>query len=1072
MNSSSKESDSWWNTEWSYRQEIMIPSEINRTLNDLQPIDIIIRFESPCWVKNETTHSIRVIKQHQRDNIELESQIYDLDYEKDTILRSCNVVFIIPENMTGTEVFYVYYDESSTVPPMYVDHVSILDSSYYYEPISGYPLSSRFYHIIEDGSSVYAICQEGTFMDFYTAQSITKLTANTTTVKPENGQAIASYDYSFFYGDTMQDSYTTSKSLVSKHINIDGNLLVSCTIKSSSSTDDMFSTVTYNYYYCSTAEKRIFSSVCHEIKNEYVTSAKVLTDGIYATLLTASVKSAAIEQLNFGTIPPYIHYRNEHNEFKEYPIDPNPSYISTGECLPIISKEHDQDLSDDAWVCFDDGTTGAAYAILFNTTQVIVSGENERNGVQIKAYEIDSIHLPGFENNMAVILLGRNSYETQEGSDIHTPKDFIIRFNAEFYYTPTGGYPQVVKESERYQSLSLLRHQKNNDQTYTYETEKTYNLTVFVHNAFTFPQAQALSLASGLNLSFIQVQIYQNDTLICSGSPSRIHVKSIAETKDADLPLILQMMKLGDWKKTTVFKSIHFENITIGTYVVKIVRYHPLIHKTPQYIGVDTITVQDDTEIHVTCTREKQVSVSVIDQFLQPVQDVFVQIIIDNQSVSSNVTDLSGSTILHFPAHVLRSYQIIGLYKGFLISNETLTLRDSIRVKTLKIQMQVERYNLDLIFKDSWHLLSALNIYPILTCDQQDIPISFPAHQIAQAHYSFNDLPKAMYTLTHPSTSEDVLIYLNCNHTETIILPDTYPISYHLFNKRGIPMDHLIITVHRENKSFIYDADKQHGSFYLPAGTYFLNVTQKEQQVCTLFLHVYSEISVDIVTTVDPFDSSIIILIFVMIFAISILHFIRQKTYRFLLVAILFSLLLASFLNPWWMIAGDNNGTYMQTSLFLFPPNLITFYMNETIHTGELAGLPSIFNLAFTGFISMFVGGSCLLCIWQCFPGTMSFLKSKRILILLISTLMISIGFIGSTVLIHVLSNVAIGSFFGSGPLDVMVPGATQSQIILCLWGPSYGWYGGIIICILAWIVLYDKRKPTLRKQDDKERRT
>jgi len=44
---------------------------------------------------------------------------------------------LIPEFAIGKEKYYVYYDDSEKNPSSYTDHISIEDSYYYFESISG-----------------------------------------------------------------------------------------------------------------------------------------------------------------------------------------------------------------------------------------------------------------------------------------------------------------------------------------------------------------------------------------------------------------------------------------------------------------------------------------------------------------------------------------------------------------------------------------------------------------------------------------------------------------------------------------------------------------------------------------------------------------------------------------------------------------------------------------------------------------------------------------------------------------------------------------------------------------------
>ncbi len=166
-------------------------------------------------------------------------------------------MFLIPPQTGGTERYYVYYDESPTTSPDYPDHVSIADSSYFYEPIPGYPLESHFYKISQHDTIRYVVAQEGQFLWYSTSQYVTKLQEGSTDVMPKNGEAIASFDYSYYYGDEMWQFNSTSQKLITKEILCDGNLMVSCKILSRSLGDDLQTTAVYKYYYSPTSSERI-----------------------------------------------------------------------------------------------------------------------------------------------------------------------------------------------------------------------------------------------------------------------------------------------------------------------------------------------------------------------------------------------------------------------------------------------------------------------------------------------------------------------------------------------------------------------------------------------------------------------------------------------------------------------------------------------------------------------------------------------------------------------------------------------------------------------------------------------
>jgi len=101
----------WWNDEYNYRKELIIPIDTSKKQAKYQPIDILLEFEEYCWAKNENEHSVRVCSWNGNIWKELESQIYDLTQGDNEHIISCSLIFLIPEESDGNEKYYVYYDE-------------------------------------------------------------------------------------------------------------------------------------------------------------------------------------------------------------------------------------------------------------------------------------------------------------------------------------------------------------------------------------------------------------------------------------------------------------------------------------------------------------------------------------------------------------------------------------------------------------------------------------------------------------------------------------------------------------------------------------------------------------------------------------------------------------------------------------------------------------------------------------------------------------------------------------------------------------------------------------------------
>ena len=117
-----------------FKQALTISIDTSQDTAKYQPIDLRITFDNPCWGTNETLHSVRVGFDGGSGLQELESQIYDLEHSDDTHLKACSLVFLIPEEATGKEQYYVVYDAKETSPTNYPTHVILEDTHYFYEP--------------------------------------------------------------------------------------------------------------------------------------------------------------------------------------------------------------------------------------------------------------------------------------------------------------------------------------------------------------------------------------------------------------------------------------------------------------------------------------------------------------------------------------------------------------------------------------------------------------------------------------------------------------------------------------------------------------------------------------------------------------------------------------------------------------------------------------------------------------------------------------------------------------------------------------------------------------------------
>ncbi|MCJ7697894.1 MAG: hypothetical protein MUO73_06150 [Thermoplasmata archaeon] len=518
---SSQQNLSWWDKNWSSRQEITIPIDTSLEIAKCQPIDIRINFNDPCWAKNIDENSIRVFYWDGNSWNEVESQIYNLDKSDDTHIKSCSLVFLIPKEATGKESYYVYYDDSEKPKVDYQDHVILTKEHYFYEPIPGQNADFDYYKITDEGFCIYGVGIQGMMMTEFGSQMI---------FRQSKGQSDFSYKYwdrlasfCFQYRDPSlpagQDTITTRMKLISSEIFVDGNLMVQFGIVSTNSREDAKTTDIYKYYYSPIDLKRICVHVKHEILKDINVAGAEKVDGEYAFTSGFKTRSEANAFLNTGEILPYIHYYNIDDTVKEIPADTDPK--SRDEEW-LVSVEDNADLGSYSWVSADNGETGKAHALIFSSNKVIKSGKDEQDGIQLKASQKQEVDIPGLKAYSSGMGCFRNAYNPDGSPDLSIPSDLQVELDGEFFTTEINSYKDVENEAILFQSLVKYRPLLNGNVSGSEKEEEKYNLTIFTHLAPSFPLGSLISAASGKNFSYTYAELYQNGNLISSGICSRI----------------------------------------------------------------------------------------------------------------------------------------------------------------------------------------------------------------------------------------------------------------------------------------------------------------------------------------------------------------------------------------------------------------------------------------------------------------------------------------------------------------------------------------------------------------------
>jgi len=1060
------EEESWWDDAWSFRQEIILDLKTDEDHARYQPVDLSLRFDSPCWAVNETKHSVRVICQNKNNNLEVESQLYELMHCDEDHIVSCNLVFLIPPEADGTERYYIYYDESPTISPEYPDYVSIKDSSYYYEPIPGYPLESHFYQISQDDSIRYVVAQEGKFLWYTTAQCVTKLKESSTEVVPNNGVAIASFEFVYYHAEEMWQYSSTSQELLSKEILCDGNLMVSCKIVSRSTDKTLRTTAVYKYFYCPTSLERIQVHVVHEALKECQVYETSNTDGTYASLQCGGIQSASIADLNFGTIFPYFHLYSEHDTIEEYRVDLNPESTQKDPVIWLLTTSDDVDMGTNAWVSFDEGGTGTVHALIFGSPSVVKSGENERDGIQLKAYESKYPHLPGLDYTIAAIECSRNAYEKNiAGKDMVIPEGFVAEYDAEFVSSPYGGYPLIEKEAQMFQTLVPMKPSvRTDDPSEDAITEQHVSLTVFVHHVSSFPFGSVFSAFTGRRFPYVTVEVHRDARMVYAGTAGRLPLKGSMQSEEGSSlkDVLVTAIHMIDFRNFSLFKRVYFESLEPGCYVVKVFKDNPRFGNQRRFIGSTVVDLTKNSSIHMFCHPQGSCEVTVIDQKGSGVADAQVVLFQHSIAIAQNTTDADGVARLAAPCNQKESYQLVVLYRGFELVNESIRLRYSRTMVPFRKTVELSQYDWMVTLVDLWGLPLEIDVIPRLTSTAMQTPIILVSEKKNYDSYQFKDLLSAKYLLQIQYKSFSIEKEISIPSPDGLfVFPAEFPVKFHVFDSQGNALHGATIQMSRGGKTKEIRLNGSIDAFSVPPGLYLIKVVLHGIVIGQRTVWVISERSVDLITIQEPILPVVVFVFFCVFVTLGFIFGFMRKNPMYCLFLFIIGIFGVSLVLPWWSLQGASLGVQTSSTLFLVPLHLVSMTMTSEIIAGDLAFLPEIFSVVIM-LIPVLTIIISLLVFFLLISIHMK--KEKWQLFLLIGCLAFVIASLVVFVsAMSVFTKAGVGSFMGQGMLSVSIPGTEYNKPVLCQWGPGVGFWlyliCGIILIATFIIQVYKKMR-------------
>jgi len=736
----------WWNDNWSYRQSIVLPINTSDEDTVYQPIDISFDFENNCWAEDETKHSIRVIYQYEGRFKELESQIYNLEYSDDDHVTSCGLVFLIPESANGEERYYVYYNEEETSGPDYPDRVKVEDSFFSYEPVKGILTETWTYNIMQGENIIYSVAKDGHIIGDKVCQKVVKLKEGAKSLLPNLGDHTASYTFSYWYqNDDKWKGLNTADNFVKSEISIDGNLMVKVGLITESEGGILRSTVFHKYYYSPNDEKGLYSNVKHEVleplpQGEYV-------EAYFASLINGMIKSSIIKELDYGEMPKYMHFYSEEERIKTHEFDPFPESLWE----MIIGEEDDYDIGSFPWLSIDNGETGTAHGFILDDANIVSSGENERDGVQMVLYQSNSPNYPGLDGRTSYLYMGRNSYEPDLPLDNVIPDNYAVEFKSLYYTTYSGGYKKVEKEASLYQSV-IDYEPKEEEEINSEEKTEEYNLTVYTHVPLNLILKK---IGSNILLknSYFHVELLYGDSVMGFEPSGKISL-----TQDYKI----------DWKNISLFRKATFSHQKPREYLIKVYLVEPIIGDEREFIGFAVVNLSNDVVVHIDCKTQGKINQSFTDQKENPIKEVETRVFYDNKIIHKATCNSQGESIIGLPVGFNEKYTLKSFYKGFLINDEEISLNLFNNFFPLKKTLKLDVYDLEVKIDNSSGNVPEFDIKMSLTSKNMKELFVIKPDRIENGVFHFENLIPSEYNLTIEYDSIKVTENVNISQDKKI----------------------------------------------------------------------------------------------------------------------------------------------------------------------------------------------------------------------------------------------------------------------------------------------------------------
>jgi FtsH-binding integral membrane protein len=380
---------------------------------------------------------------------------------------------------------------------------------------------------------------------------------------------------------------------------------------------------------------------------------------------------------------------------------------------------------------------------------------------------------------------------------------------------------------------------------------------------------------------------------------------------------------------------------------------------------------------------------------------------------------------------------------------------------------------------DDWNLTPDVNLDLSLKSNESKISGSVCGCLISDGEYFFTNIYPGSYTLKirYKSFTKEESVQLPYDGSMKVIFPAKFHLGMQIFDARGYLLKDAKVKLTRDGlETETTTQEDGNAAFSIPPGQYVISIFSGDNLIAKRKVDVLNEKHCKFVTDQDNLPLIITIITIVILIGVAFISYKKRDMKSFLKVLAV-ALIVIALISPWWTTQGSSpdNNIESNSKIYLIPLNLITITSAPNVTAGEPEILPQIYTEPVSMIAPLLIFGSIFIVL----TIFLKRLPKKKSSSFLYYTFFIAggAGWIYSTIAYYlattVLAGEGVGSLFGSGAINVNIPGEGIYETLNGSWGLDVGFYLTLIaLAILVIIFIFDVGKSFLELKRKKAKIT